>query len=228
MDISEAIALRHSVRRYDAARPLTPEATDRLRCLIEAANRDSDLRLKLVTDEPHSFGDSLMARYGRFSGVRNYICVEAPDTADGAAAAGYHGEMLVLEARAMGLDTCWVGLTFKRKHVPVDVARGYRLMALIAIGYGEDHGRPRHSRQPGDISPDYDTAPAWFRRGIESVMLAPSALNSQQVRFRYLGDFRVSARKRFTLMAGSYFDIDRGIAMAHFEAVCPGIRIEWV
>lgn len=228
MDIREAIVCRHSVRQYDISLPLTPGEVSLLRCGIEKANREAGLRFSLVTDEPHAFGDSLMARYGKFSGVRNYICVIAPDSRAGAVDAGRHGQRIVLEARAAGLDSCWVGLSFHKKSVSADIPEGFRLMALISIGHGLDHGKARHSRTPQDISPDYDTAPEWFRRGIDSVMYAPSALNSQQVRFRYSGDCRVCTQRRFSLLAGGYYHIDKGIAMTHFELACPEIKVEWV
>ena len=71
MNIREAIQQRHSVRAYDD-RPITGEDLEKLEALIRECNEESGLHIQLVTDEPKAF-QSRMARYGHFSGVRNYI-----------------------------------------------------------------------------------------------------------------------------------------------------------
>ena len=69
----EAMKARHSVRRY-LDKPIEPEALKALQAEIEACNKEGDLHIQLVTNEPKAFG-SLMAHYGKFSGVRNYIAL---------------------------------------------------------------------------------------------------------------------------------------------------------
>lgn len=59
MNLKEAMAARHSVRQYKN-KPLTPEIIAALQAEVEACNRDGELHIQLVTNEPKAF-DSFMA-----------------------------------------------------------------------------------------------------------------------------------------------------------------------
>lgn len=73
MTILEAIGARHSVRSYlDKAIPDSIVAE--LRKEIDACNAEGGLHIQLVTNEPKAF-DGMMAHYGKFSGVQNYIAL---------------------------------------------------------------------------------------------------------------------------------------------------------
>ena len=73
MDIFEAIDSRHSVRQYKPI-PLSSEHKKALIEKIEEINSESGLEIQLVADEPKAF-DCLIAKYGNFSGVKNYIAM---------------------------------------------------------------------------------------------------------------------------------------------------------
>lgn len=208
----DVIAARRSVRRYEP-RAIEPEAVARLRELTAEANAEAGLALQLVTDEPDAFGKSFLAHYGHFKNVRNYIAVVAPDSDEGGIAAGRHGEKIVLEAKAMGLDSCWVGLTFKRGKVPVDIAPGMKLHAVIALGYGAETPRAHKSKKPADVSEGYGGGNVAFDRGVDCALLAPSALNRQNFRFVLGSDGAVAARAK----RRGYAALDLGIAVFHFE-----------
>lgn len=214
MDITlDVVAARRSVRRYEP-RPIEADKIARLRELTAGANAEAaGLALQLVTDEPDAFGRSFLARYGHFKNVRNYIAVVAPDTDEGGIAAGRHGEKIVLEAKAMGLDSCWVGLTFKRGKVPVDIAPGMKLHAVIALGYGAETPRAHKSKRPADVSEGYGGGNVAFDRGVDCALLAPSALNRQNFRFVLGSDGAVAARAK----RRGYAALDLGIAVFHFE-----------
>ena len=214
MDLKEAIVKRHSVRSY-VPRPLSINSAAELERLIAEYNEQSGLHLQLVKNEPKAF-DSRMARYGKFSGVTNYIALVGRKTPDFEEKCGYYGEKLVLEARRMGLDTCWVGLTFKKIPDAFTVGKGEKILGVIAVGYGTTHGTGRKSKEPASVAPDYDTAPEWFRDGIDGVLLAPTAVNQQKFTFTLEGD-----RVRAKAQAGFYTKTDLGIAKCHFE-ICSG------
>lgn len=55
-----------------------------------------------------------MAYYNKFSGVKNYVAIVGNKDSNLAEKAGYYGEQLVLFAQVLGLNTCWVGMTFKK------------------------------------------------------------------------------------------------------------------
>lgn len=208
----DVIAARRSVRRYEP-RTIDAEAVARLRALTAEANAGAGLALQLVTDEPDAFGKSFLAHYGHFKNVRNYIAVIAPDSDEGGIAAGRHGEKIVLEAKAMGLDSCWVGLTFKRGKVPVDIAPGMKLYALIAVGYGAESPKPHKSKRPADVSEGYGEGNEAFDRGVDCALMAPTALNRQNFRFVLCRDGAVTA----TAKRRAYAALDLGIAVFHYE-----------
>ena len=197
MIIKETIEARRSVRRYEAA-ALDGVTVGCLRALIDEANAAGGTALQLVVNEPDAFGKSFMARYGHFKNVRNYIAVIAPDSDEGGIAAGYYGEKTVLEAKAAGLDSCWVGMTFKRGKVPVVITPGMKLYAVIAIGYGAETPKRQKSKNPADVSEGYGTGNEAFDRGVDCALLAPSALNRQNFRFILgrEGEVTASARRR--------------------------------
>ena len=220
MDITlDVVAARRSVRRYEP-RPIEADKIARLRELTAGANAAAGLALQLVTDEPDAFGRSFLARYGHFKNVRNYIAVVAPDSDEGGIAAGRHGEKIVLEAKAMGLDNCWVGLTFKRGKVPVDIVPGMKLHAVIALGYGAETPRAHKSKKPADVSEGYGRGNVAFDRGVDCALLAPTALNRQNFRFVLGSDGTVTA----TAKRRAYAALDLGIAVFHFE-LASGLKV---
>ncbi|MCH5182050.1 MAG: nitroreductase [Prevotellaceae bacterium] len=217
LTLEEAIAARHSVRRYQP-RDLAPEAEEALRRRIESLNAESGLHIQLVTGEPRAFRG--LASYGVFRGVRNYLVMAGPRTPYAGEAIGRNGEKLVLLAQQTGLNSCWAGLTYRSVKPAFSLAPGERVYCLIALGYGQESGRPRRSKRPEDVSDWTPAAPEWYRRGVEAALLAPTAVNQQRFRFRLLapdaaGRPRVEVRRLFSL--AGYTHIDLGIAKLHFE-----------
>lgn len=218
----EIIKSRHSVRAY-TDRPLETDKTEVMEHLISECNAELGLHIQLVTDEPMAFGSSLMARYGKFENVSNYICMVGPKSAEAEELAGYYGEKLVLKAQELGLNTCWVGMTFSKGKVPVEIGRGEKLHAVIAVGYGKTQGSAHKIKTARQICRDIDAAPEWFRRGVDYALLAPTAVNQQKFHFRWLDGNRVEASTSW----GFYTKIDLGIAKLHFELGAKPETVEW-
>ncbi|MBQ6066556.1 MAG: nitroreductase [Clostridia bacterium] len=209
MDLMEAMRQRHSVRRYEN-RPLDEETARTLEELVAAVNAESGLHIQLVKDEPKAFA-SAMARYGHFSGVTNYFALIGKKGAALEEQCGYYGEKLVLEAQRLGLNTCWVALTFKKTPEAYEIAPGEKLSVVISLGYGATQGVPHRSKSPEALG-SVDGVPDWFRAGVEAAALAPTAMNQQKFRFDYENG-RVIARPG----SGFYTKMDLGIAKYHFE-----------
>lgn len=210
MELMEAMKLRHSVRTY-TEQPLGAEVLDALREEIAACNREGGLHIQLVTDEPKAF-DSFMAHYGKFSGVRNYIALVGEKCPRLEEKCGYYGERLVLRAQQLGLNTCWVAMTYKKIPGAFEVRRGEKLTVVLALGYGAVQG-VEHKSKPAERVSNLDAAsPEWFGAGVEAALLAPTAMNQQKFFLRY-ADGRVSAKAG----TGFYTKIDLGIAKYHFE-----------
>ena len=178
---------------------------------IAAVNRESGLHIQLVTDEPKAF-DSTMARYGKFSGVRNYLAVIGKKEKELAERCGYYGEKLILKAQMLGLNSCWVGLTYKKIPSAFSLAKGEKLVAVISLGYGLNEGKPHKGKSFDEVVDVGEVFPDWFRRGVESALLAPTAVNQQKFCFILKGD-QVEAKAG----RGFYGKVDLGIVKYHFE-----------
>ena len=212
MTLIEAIRARHSVRAY-TEQPIEAEKVAALRQLIADCNRRGNLHMQLVTDEPQAFGKSLLAHYGKFTNVRNYIVMAGARADDLDERLGYYGEILVLEAQRMGLNTCWVALTYKKIASAFTLEEGDRLRSVISIGYGATQGVDHKIKRPDQVSNLVPSSPDWFRRGVAAALLAPTAINQQKFFLTLLPDDVVEARAKW----GPYSKIDLGIVKYHFE-----------
>lgn len=216
----EAMKERHSVRQYED-RPLDQNAVAALQEEISACNREGGLHIQLVTNEPKAF-DGLMAHYGKFSGVRNYIAMIGKKGPDLEEKCGYYGERLVLKAQQLGLNTCWVAMTYIKIKTAFTVADGEKLCIVISLGYGKTNGVPHKSKSADAVAKADGVFPAWFKAGVEAALLAPTAMNQQKFLFTLDGN-RVSAKAGF----GFYTKIDLGIARYHFEIGAGKENFKW-
>ena len=221
MDILEAMERRHSVRQY-RDKPLSTDIKTRLQQEIDACNREGDLHLQLVTDEPGAFSGA-MARYGRFSGVQNYIAVAGKKAPDLDERAGYYGQRIVLLAQQLGLNTCWVALTFSKRRARFTLADGEKLVLVIALGYGVSPGAPHRSKPMSQLVRCPSPMPDWFRRGAEYAMLAPTAVNQQKFLLELMGERTVRA----TALRGGYARLDLGIVKYQFEQAAGPENFTW-
>ena len=185
--------------------------TEKLKQEIAACNQESGLHIQLVTDEPKAF-DGFMAHYGKFSGVKNYLALVGPKGAGLDEKCGYYGERLVLKAQALGLNSCWVALTYKKIPDAFEVSPGEKLTAVIALGYGQTHGVPHQSKSLSEVCRAEGDLPEWFRSGVEAALLAPTATNQQKFLLTLEGD---AVRAEST--GGFYSKVDLGIVKYHFE-----------
>ncbi len=220
MDISEAIKTRHSVRAY-TDRKIEGEVLQKLKGCIAQCNEQSGLNIQLVTDEPKAF-DCLMARYGKFAGVRNYIALVGKKDENLFEKCGYYGEKIVLFAQTLGLNTCWVGATFSKVKNAYTLEKGEKLALVIAIGYGKTQGVARKSKKLEEVTEDVQNLPRWFVNGVECALLAPTALNQQKFKFSFNGK-RVFARAG----RGVFVKTDLGIAKFHFETGVGDEKFIW-
>lgn len=209
MKMLEQMKQRHSVRQYLD----TPIEGDKRAALDEAVariNRETGLHIQIVYDEPSCF-DSFMAHYGKFTGVRNYISLAGPKGPGLDEKLGYYGEELVLKAQELGLNTCWVALTYGKSKA--QVRKGEKEVCVISLGYGQTQGRPHTDRPLQEVCKAADPMPDWFTWGMEAAMLAPTAMNQQKFFFELLPDGNVKA----SCGRGFYTRLDLGIVKYHFE-----------
>ena len=219
MDIYEAMRARHSVRAYEQ-REIEGEIKDMLEDKIAELNGRSGLHIQLITHEPKAF-DSPMAHYGKFSGVTDYIAMIGKKDDELEEKCGYYGEKLVLFAQQLGLNTCWVAVSYKKIKTAYMLGAGEKLCIVIAIGYGKTQGVPHKSKAPSEVA-DMGDVPEWFKKGVEAALLAPTAVNQQKFFFA-IADGKVSAKAG----RGFYSRIDLGIAKCHFELGAGKKNFNW-
>ena len=112
MTLQEAIEARHSVRAYKNE-PLTDGVVKALEEQIAVLNSEGKLHMQLILNEPKAF-QGTMAKYGKFRNANNYIVMAGKKAEDLDERIGYYGEHLVLLAQTLGLNTCWVGLSYSK------------------------------------------------------------------------------------------------------------------
>lgn len=220
MNLIEAMNARHSVRQYKN-KPLDTEIISELQTEIDSYNKESGLHIQLVTNEPKAF-DGFMAHYGKFSGVTNYIAMIGKKGPDLEEKCGYYGERLVLRAQQLGLNTCWVAMTYTKIKTAFSVKKGEKLCIVISIGYGETQGMAHKSKSFEKVVKAEGQIPNWFKNGVRAALLAPTAMNQQKFQFILNGN-QVSAKAGI----GFYTKIDLGIAKYHFEIGADKPNLEW-
>jgi nitroreductase len=80
MTLQEAIEARHSVRAYKNE-PLTEDVVKVLKEQIVLLNREGNLHMQLILNEPKAFKWT-MAKYGKFRNANNYIVMAGKKAED--------------------------------------------------------------------------------------------------------------------------------------------------
>ena len=227
MTLQEAIVARHSVRKY-IDKEIPTDIITALQDKIAECNKVGNLNIQLVLNETRAFTG--MLSYGSFSGVKNYLVMVGKKGDNLDERVGYYGEQLVLLAQTLGLNTCWVGLSYRKVPEAYHVGNDEKLACMIALGYGETQGVSHKIKTVEDVSNASDITPSWFKTGVEAALLAPTAVNQQKFSFEYLGlknnRHQVRAKKGLSMIG--YTQMDLGIAKCHFEIVAGVNNLEWL
>ena len=228
MTIQEAIQARHSVRAYKE-QPLSEEIVKVLEDEIVKLNHKGQLHIQLICNEPKAF-QGTMAKYGKFRNANNYIVMAGKKAEDLDERIGYYGEHMVLLAQTIGLNTCWVGLSYSKVPGTYVLDEGEKIACYIAIGYGETQGSGHKIKTVEQVSNATDITPSWFKKGVEAALLAPTAVNQQKFSFEYVGmsnnRHQVRAKKGFSMFG--YTQMDLGIAKYNFEVGAGKVNFEWL
>ncbi len=219
MPISQAMRDRHSVRQY-LDKPIPENIRQALDSYVISINAAGGMHIQLIYDEPACY-NTRMAHYGHFENVRNYIALVGPKGSELEEKAGYYGEMIVLKAQELGLNTCWTALSRGKSRSVI--LPGEKEVILISLGYGATQGSARKSKRAAQISDYAPDAPDWYREGIEAALLAPTAINQQKFRISRQGN-KVAIK---TSGIGPCLKIDLGIVKFHFEIGAGKDNFEW-
>jgi len=220
-DLYNAIWKRKSVRKY-LDKQIEKSKVDAVRESISSLNEISGLTMEFIEDGG-SFRSVLALM---FKNVRSVIVLKGKtDDPYLYEKCGYYGEQIVLEATVLGLGTCWV-MAFNKK---CDSLKGAdeTVACTITVGYGAEGmsestkvplAPHRKTRSISDFLNGNTKVPEWVTSAMKAVQFAPSARNSQKVRFDH-ADGKLSAK----IPDGRMNMIDLGIAKFHFELAAGGV-----
>jgi len=210
MNEKEALFLRHAVRNYKD-QSITKDKILEIEKEIDRLRFKSRLYIRLVTEEGKAFS-SLMAKYGRFKGVRNYIVISGKKEDDLMERAGYFGLSLSLFLQKLGLNTCFVAVSFSKKQIVRYVPDGNKLAIVLTVGYGVNEGAAHKSKALSELAAIPSSAPNWYQEGVKGALAAPTAMNQQHFYLEYKDEM-----VKFTNKGGICSSIDEGIVKYAFE-----------
>ena len=228
----EVIWIRRSRRQYDS-NPLDPDALERLHTVCKAFRPFTEVRAVLVNHSADEVFKGIVFHYGKIKGAPAFITfignMEDPNVHE---KLGYMGEGIVLEATALNLGTCWVGVSFKPElasHL-ARIKKNEKVLALTPIGYTKERwsleekimtgfGRT-HKRKSIEklLTGRKETPwPLWVKTALEAARLAPSAVNRQPWRFSIEQDSIIILVDNLNDTLNISKRLDCGIAMLHIE-----------
>lgn len=158
MDAMEALKSRRSIRSYQAKpvpREIIEQIVDTGR-LAPSANNLQPWEFVVITEQDTRGKIADLTDYGKFIAQSGAcVAVFSKDVKhyleDGSAAT----ENIMVASHALGLGTCWVAGYKKAYAEPVrellGVPEGYRLVALIALGYPAEKVEAHNKRSLADV-----------------------------------------------------------------------------
>lgn len=235
-----AIFLRHSQRKYSGEVP-EEQVTTRIEKVCTEFTPFPGVRSVLVREPANDVFKGAVGQYFfKVTEAPYYIAfigdMKAPNVQ---ASAGYIGEGVILEATALGLNTCWVGGFFKRESVmrQIDLKDEEQILAISPIGYSKEEsdrvGNSAKKYRRKDfteliISQESKNG-KWISPALEAARVAPSAANRQPWRFQIGEDSIIVSSSSKREGFGVSRQLDCGIAMLHLElgALVNGIKGNW-
>lgn len=218
----DIIKQRHSVRSY-TSKKIDNDIKKQLQDKINQCNAESGLHIQLVTEDVQAF-NNFLAHYGKFENVQNYIALIGKKSKDLDEKIGYYGEQLVLYAQQLGLNTCWVAMTFSKRSTKQKcrIEKDEKVVCVLALGYGTTQGVSHKVKAIEDICTKEEHMPDWYKKGLEYALLAPTAMNQQKFLFQRDNEF-VSVKST----GGFYSKVDLGTVKYHFELGAGKENFKW-
>lgn len=208
--LREAIGNRGSCRAY-----VGPPSMGDWAALSYAAGRYQlpGARLVLAKADESMFTGTLLGM-GRVSGCTRVAAVIASASHPRSRIhAGVLGEAFVLEATALGLGTCWVSGTYRKRQLEIEVQPNEAVLSIIAVGVPAAGAIPTvRRRKPVEriCRGDFALWSEELKQVAMAILAAPSAMNMQPWQLFQDGHcFYLDGTDRALL--------DAGIALCHAE-----------
>lgn len=240
-----AIEKRRSRRHFDPNLPIPRETLAALDKVCNQFAPFAHARSRLVTESAETVFKGIIGSYGKVKNAPAFIAfIGDMDDPFVQEEVGYTGEGLILEATALGLNTCWVAGFFKPAIVTslLEVSEKERVLAITPVGYAQQSesweeklmtrfGRSHHRLPLAKLVRGLprEKWPDWVNICLEAARLAPSAANRQPWGFEVQDD----GITVYVRTGGPEFNVskrlDCGIAMLHLEVAAAdrGHRGQW-
>jgi len=226
---------RQSIRSF-SEKPIPEDLVKKLMAEITDINTHrAGLHFSLVTDDSRPF-EGFSASYGMLRGVRNFVaCIVDSTVRNVWIEAGYAAQQFVMFAVELGLGTCYVGGTFKRDAVNLQMRAGWKLPFVVAFGYPEEKEgmiskfavKFLHRKKTSYIDFLADRSESalhfvnqneWMKSGLEGLDSAPSSINRRPVRIA----IENNTVKAYVEKPSADMLIDLGIGLWNFESASGG------
>lgn len=251
--ITEVIKIRSSCRTYDLQK-IEKSILDKLKSYIEEINQECKNNERfLIIDKKISEKGEKLGTYGVISGASTFIVGVINSENHDAVRFGYLFEKIILFATDLGLQTCWLGGTFKREdftkhsnlteveYIPIVSPLGYRKdksrileVAMRKVVGANNRKSWNELFFDGSVSKALEQdVSGFYATPLEMIRLAPSASNKQPWRIikdKNLYHFYLYRTKGYGVVNYDIQKNDMGIAMCHFELTAKelGLQGNWI
>jgi hypothetical protein len=238
-------AKRRSRRRFNPNLSTAPETLAPLDKVCNEFAPFPHARPRLITESAEIVFKGIIGSYGKVKDAPAFIAfVGNMDDPFAQEKVAYTGEGIILEATALGLNTCWVAGFFKPEIVAslLELSDRERVLAITPVGcaqqaesweeklmtrFGRSHNRLPLAKLVRGLP--RENWPDWVNICLEAARLAPSAPNRQP----WGSDVQDDGITVFARTGGPAFNVskrlDCGIAMLHLEVAAAdcGRRGQW-
>lgn len=255
--IIKIIQQRFSCRTY-SAQPIEDRAKKNLIKILQAEHTspiEGEIRFKLLEmPELNSKEKKQLGTYGFIQGAQNFIIGAVKESEYYLENFGYIMEELILFATDLGLATCWVGGTLKRRNfaTQIGVTENEAVPAITPVGYAAKNrsrvdklaswaarSKKRHPWENLFFEGNYKHPLTREKAGkydipLEMIRIAPSASNRQPWRvIKGIGSqnfhfFIIRKRSWYSRLLSwpDFSRIDLGISICHFNLTAQELGLE--
>jgi nitroreductase len=240
-----AVIPRRRSRRLFDSKTVDTSLLARLNKVCEEFRPFREARAVLVTHSPDMVFKGIVANYGKIKGAPAFAAfIGNMDDPHVHEKVGYVGQGIILEATALNLSTCWVGVSFRPEVVAsfITMKGKEKVLAVTPIGYvmekwsmeekivtgfGLTHKRKSLSELVTGV--EELKWPLWVKTALEAARLAPSAVNRQPWRFHVEPDAITISVNNLNDTFNISKRLDCGIAMLHIElaSLYCGVQGRW-
>ena len=166
----EFLESRHSVREY-TDRKIEDDKRAVITDLINEINREHGTHFEVYFDKPEAF-TSIIARH-TMKNCQNIIVFYHNDPVE----AGYYSAKIMLKLHELGIATCYVGASYKKRIFEKD---DQTIQCALAFGYGANIGHPHKNKDVDKLTKVEGKKPDNFDYLVRAAMSAPTAMNLQR------------------------------------------------